>query len=159
MSSPFMPSPISYNDIPAGGETAVIIVSPRDPSNFQDVSQPSGTLWLSDSTRGGSGNLFVQSGFEKGFPNWLTQLSASNVGESLLTGVSIDADAVQSFNVSNPIITSSSKIIASIQGATTGASLSVQSITPSEGEFNIVIQNGTGATTSTANITVTYLVS
>lgn len=158
MSSPFMPSPISYDDAPAGGSEALMIVAPRDPSALQDVSQPSGYLWLSDLTSGGSGTLFVQAGFSRGTPSWTAQLTANQTGQEVLTGVSIDADAAQTFTISNPLVKSTSKIMATIQGATSGAALSVQEIVPRNGEFDIIIQNGTGATTSTADITVTYII-
>jgi hypothetical protein len=43
-------------------------------------------------------------------------------------------------------------------GSTTGAALNIQSVVNSAGQSVITVENGTGATTTIANITFTYLV-
>jgi hypothetical protein len=70
------------------------------------------------------------------------------------SGVSIAAAATQSFVINNTAVNTQALI--SMAGATTGAALNIQSITYSAGtSITIVVENGTGATTSTANITFT----
>lgn len=70
------------------------------------------------------------------------------------SGVSIAAAATQSFTIANSVITGSSTLIQyTMIGATTGAALNIQSVTNSASQSVIVIENGTGETTSTANIT------
>lgn len=70
------------------------------------------------------------------------------------TGVSIAAGATQSFVIANSAVNSQALI--SMAGATTGAALNIQSITYSANtSITIVVENGTGATTSVANITFT----
>jgi hypothetical protein len=43
-------------------------------------------------------------------------------------------------------------------GATSGSALTIQSVANTGGQSVITVTNGTGATTTTANITFTYLV-
>lgn len=75
------------------------------------------------------------------------------------SGVSIAAAATQSFTISNSAITGSGTVILYILiGSTTGAALNIQSVTNSASQSVVVISNGTGATTSTANITLIGLV-
>jgi hypothetical protein len=70
------------------------------------------------------------------------------------SGVSIAAGATQSFVIDNTAVNTEALI--SMSGATTGAALTIQSITYSAAtSITIVVQNGTGATTTTANITFT----
>jgi len=72
------------------------------------------------------------------------------------SSVSIAAGATQSFVINNSQVNTQALI--SMAGATTGAALNIQSITYSAGvSITIVVENGTGATTSTANITFTGL--
>lgn len=71
------------------------------------------------------------------------------------SGVSIAAAATQSFTIANSVITGAGTIIQyTLIGATTGAALTIQSVTNSASQSVIVIENGTGATTTTANITL-----
>jgi hypothetical protein len=72
------------------------------------------------------------------------------------SGVSIAAGATQSFVINNTAVNTQALI--SMIGATTGAALNIQSVTYSAGtSITIVVENGTGATTSTANLTFTGL--
>lgn len=83
----------------------------------------------------------------------------SRAGRVVFTSVSIAGGADLTLTMTNSAITSSStQIIHSIDGATTGAALSVKSITPGSGTVAFVITNGTGATTTTADIGITFLV-
>src|SRR5690349_12216209 len=79
MSSPLLPSPFQYNDLPQGGALMPMIVAKRDPSDNIDKQYASGYLWLSDLSQGGSGTLWVQSGTSAGLPNW-NSLSAGVAG-------------------------------------------------------------------------------
>jgi len=72
------------------------------------------------------------------------------------SGVSIAAAATQTFVINNSAVNTQALI--SMIGATTGAALNIQSVTYSAGvSITIVVENGTGASTSTANITFTGL--
>lgn len=83
----------------------------------------------------------------------------SRAGRVVFTSVSIAAGADLTLTMTNSSITSSStQVIHSIDGATTGSALSVKSITPGSGTIAFVITNGTGATTTTADIGINFLV-
>jgi hypothetical protein len=83
----------------------------------------------------------------------------SRAGKVTFTGVSIAAAADLTLTMTNSAITSSStQIIYSLAGATTGSALSVKSVTPGSGTVAFVITNGTGATTTTADISITFLI-
>ncbi len=83
----------------------------------------------------------------------------SRAGRVVFTTVSIAAAADLTLTMTNSaIISSSTQVIHSMDGATTGSALSVKSITPGSGTIAFVITNGTGATTSTADIGINFLV-
>lgn len=87
------------------------------------------------------------------------QISNNRIGQVIFTGVSIAAGATQSFTVTNSTVTGSSTVVsAQIYGATDGAALNIKSVTSAAGSFVIVVSNGTGATTSIGNLTVTFQV-
>jgi len=88
------------------------------------------------------------------------QTSNGRSGQVTFSGVSIAAGATQSFVINNTSISAVGTVILySMVGATTGAALNIQSVTNVAGTSStIVVENGTGATTSTANITFTYIV-
>jgi hypothetical protein len=80
-------------------------------------------------------------------------------GRVTFTSVSIAAAADLTLTLTNSSITASSTIVLlSMSGATTGAALSIKSQTASSGSLAIVVTNGTGATTSTADIQIEFLV-
>lgn len=80
-------------------------------------------------------------------------------GQATFTSVSVAAAADITLTITNSAITgSSTQINYFMSGATTGSALSVKSVTNSAGSSAIVVTNGTGATTSTANIVLTFLV-
>lgn len=69
------------------------------------------------------------------------------------SGVSIAAGATQTFVIENSVITGSgTQIQYTMSGATIGAALCIQNITNGPGSSTIIVQNGTGADTSTADI-------
>jgi hypothetical protein len=83
----------------------------------------------------------------------------SRAGRVVFTSVSIAAAADLTLTMTNSAITSSStQVIYSMNGATTGSALSVKSVTPGSGTIAFVITNGTGATTTTADIGINFLV-
>lgn len=70
------------------------------------------------------------------------------------SGVSIAAAATQTFVITNSAVTGAgTQIHYSMVGATTGSALTIESVTNSAGSSSIVVTNGTGASTSTANLT------
>lgn len=80
-------------------------------------------------------------------------------GRATFTSVSIAAAADLTLTLTNSSITASTTIVlVSMSGATTGAALSIKSKTASSGSLAIVVTNGTGATTSTEDIQIDFLV-
>lgn len=180
MSSPFVPQNFSYGDLPQGGQLAPIVVASRAPSNTIDKQYDAGYLWLSSLDKYqivgstpvyGNGNLYYQAGNSGGLPNWTLvggvfatngvagaspQIANGRSFVAIFSGVSIAAGATQSFTITNSKITGATTPIQySMVGATSGAALNIQSVTNSAGQSVVVVENGTGATTSTANITFT----
>lgn len=83
----------------------------------------------------------------------------SRAGAVTFTGVSIAAAADLTLTITNSAITgASTQVVVFMAGSTTGSAPSIKSVTPSAGSLAIVVTNGTGATTTTANITFTFLV-
>ena len=80
-------------------------------------------------------------------------------GRATFTSVSIAAAADLTLTITNSAITASTtEVMLSMSGATTGSALSIKSKTASSGSLAIVVTNGTGATTTTANIQIDFLV-
>lgn len=80
-------------------------------------------------------------------------------GKAIFTSVSIAAAADLTLTITNSaIMASTTQVIYSMAGATTGSALSIKSVTNSSGSSAIVVTNGTGATTTTADIALTFLV-
>jgi hypothetical protein len=83
----------------------------------------------------------------------------SRAGQAIFTSVSIAAAADLTLTITNSAITASTtQVIYSMSGATTGSALSIKSVTNSSGSSAIVVTNGTGATTTTTNITLNFIV-
>lgn len=81
------------------------------------------------------------------------------VGAATFTSVSIAAAADLTLTITNSAITGSSTVVHySLSGTTTGSAVSIKSVTNSAGSSAVVITNGTGATTTTADLTLTFLV-
>lgn len=85
------------------------------------------------------------------------QTANGRVFSVTFSGVSIAAGATQSFVINNSSVEAiGTHIVYSMVGATAGAALSIVSVTNVAGTSStIVVTNGTGATTTTANITFT----
>lgn len=80
-------------------------------------------------------------------------------GRAIFTSVSIAAAADLTLTLTNSAITgAATNVIVSMAGATTGSALSIKSRTASAGSLAIVVTNGTGATTTTADIEIEFLV-
>ncbi len=88
------------------------------------------------------------------------QTANARSGQVTFTGVSIVAGASQSFVINNTSIAAIGTVVSySMVGATAGAALSIVSVTNvAATSATIVVTNGTGATTTTANITFTFVV-
>lgn len=80
-------------------------------------------------------------------------------GRATFTSVSIAAAADLTLTITNSAITASTtEVLISMSGATTGSALSIKSKTASAGSLAIVVTNGTGASTTTANIQIDFLI-
>jgi len=84
------------------------------------------------------------------------QTANNRSGQVTFSGVSIAAGATESFVINNTAVNTS--VLVAMSGATAGSALSIVSITnvPAT-SITIVVTNGTGATTDTANITFTFI--
>ena len=83
----------------------------------------------------------------------------SRAGQVTFTSVSIAAAADLTLTITNAEITGAgTQIIYSMSGSTTGSAPSIKSVTNSAGSSAIVVTNGTGATTTTADIVFNFLV-
>lgn len=80
-------------------------------------------------------------------------------GSVTFTGPSIAGGAVLGLTMGNTSITgAATQILYTLVGATTGAALTIQSVVNSASTSVITIANGTGATTTTADITLNFLI-
>lgn len=80
-------------------------------------------------------------------------------GRATFTGVSIAGGADLTLSITNSSVTTASTIVlVSMSGATTGAALCIKSLTSAVGSLVITVTNGTGATTSIADIQIDFLV-
>ena len=80
-------------------------------------------------------------------------------GRATFTTVSIAGGADLTLTITNSSITgSTTEVMLSMSGATTGAALSIKSKTASASSLAIVVTNGTGATTTTADIQIDFLI-
>ncbi len=112
--------------------------------NFVGTASGTGILLTSPSASGAAASPVVVNG---------------RSGRATFTSVSIAAAADLTLTLTNSSITASTTIVLlSMSGATTGAALSIKSKTASSGSLAIVVTNGTGATTSTEDIQIDFLV-
>jgi hypothetical protein len=88
------------------------------------------------------------------------QTANGRSGQVTFSGVSIAAGMTQSFVINNTSIAAIGTVIMyTMVGAAAGAALTIESVTNVAGTSStIAVTNGTGATTTTANITFTFLV-
>ncbi len=89
MTSPFVVSPFTYNDSPAGGQPMPMVIAARAPSNTTDKQYPAGYLWLSSKDMFlvgpggvityGDGSLYYQAGNAAGVPSWTIISDGSSI--------------------------------------------------------------------------------
>lgn len=80
-------------------------------------------------------------------------------GQATFTTVSIAAAADLTLTITNSAITgATTQVLYSMSGSTTGSAPSIKSVTNTAGSSAIVVTNGTGATTTTADIVMNFLV-
>ncbi len=124
---------------------------------FTSNTATAGTLTL------GTADVFKSAGFQ-----WLSvatasgatpQIANSRAGSVTFTGISIAAAADLTLVITNSSVTGSGTVVHySMRGFTTGSACSIKSVTNSAGSSSIVVTNGTGATTTTADITFDFIV-
>lgn len=157
MTSPLIPSPFIYGDIPGGGNIAVLITSPVAPSVTQNQASI-GSFWLQSlnlSTQVGTaaptygnGKLYYLAGFTNGVPQW-TQILSSLPNT---VGTTPNMSGSGTVTVSDPLVTATSKIIFSrnVTGGTVGnVAISAQTA----GSFTLT------STSATETSTFNYIVS
>lgn len=112
--------------------------------NFVGSASGTGVLFNSPTATGAAASPLVLNG---------------RTGAAIFTSVSIAAAADLTLTITNSAITgAATQVSYSLQGATTGSALQIKSVTNSAGSSAIVVTNGTGATTSTANIQLVFIV-
>lgn len=83
----------------------------------------------------------------------------ARAGQITITTPSIAAGATFAFTLSNTAITgSTTQVMYALTGGTTGAALTIQSYANTANQSVITLQNGTGATTNTASLTLNFIV-
>lgn len=125
MTSPFIPSPFIYGDIPGGGQASVIVVATTAPTISQNQQQP-GTFWLNPEPAG-SGNLYYLAGFLSGVPQW----------ELISTG---SGSVVSVTGTANQILASptTGAVVLSLIGPYTPATYTAHGVLIGEGTSSIV---------------------
>ncbi len=119
-----------------------------------DITATNGNFVSSAAGKGLSFNATTNTGAASG-----PVVLDARAGQVVFSSVSIAAAADLTLTITNSAITgSSTQVIYSMSGATTGAALCIKSVTNTAGSSAIVVTNGTGATTSTADITLNFIV-
>lgn len=156
MSSPLVPSPFMYGDIPSGGTFAINVIAARAPSNTIDKQYPAGCLWLSsldmytlnsqNQRVYGSGAIYYQAGNSSGSPNWTIISDGSSIVSVLGTTNQITATNVAgTVTLSIPATFIAPGSIASTTTMAAGTALS----------SGTTITAGTSITATVGNITAT----
>jgi hypothetical protein len=145
---------VAVGQVLASGGVGVIPAYTGSPSLSGSLTVGTGlTVTTGNATLSGSGNGVVYTPVIVGAAG-TPQTANGRVFSVTFSGVSIAAGATQSFVINNTAVNTLVQL--SMVGATSGSALSIQSITNSAGvSTTIVVTNGTGATTSTANLTFT----
>ena len=86
------------------------------------------------------------------------QTCSNRHGTVIFSGVSIAAGATQAFTITNTLVSAGSYIMISMYGATTGSAPVIQTVAPGAGSFVVTVMNGTGLTTTTANLNFVFWV-
>jgi hypothetical protein len=119
-----------------------------------NITATNGNLVASTSGTGVTLPVVTASGAASGTVN-----CNGRVGSVTFTGVSIAAAADLTLTMGNTSVAgASTRLVWSMSGSTTGSAPSVKSYTPSANQVVWVVTNGTGATTTTANITFDFMV-
>ena len=119
-----------------------------------NITATNGNFVGSTAGTGVSFNVVTASGAASGTVN-----CNGRVGQVTFTSVSIAAAADLTLTMGNTSIAGASTVLLwSMKGATTGSALSVKSTTPSANQYIWVITNGTGATTTTADLVFNFMV-
>lgn len=130
MTSPFLPSPIMYTDIPGGGQLATIVVASTAPTISQN-QQSVGTFWLVPEPS--TGNLYYLAGFNGGVPQW--ELISSGSG----TVIAVNGTASQiTANTAAGVVTLSLPVALVAPGsvtATTTLTATLGNITATNGNI------------------------
>lgn len=112
-----------------------------------------------DITFSGNGNGFVMIPVIASGPGSGSVKCDGRVGSVTFTGVTITAGSSVTLVMENSSIKDSSSVILySLSGATTGTGLSISSITNSTGTSTIVLTNATGASTQVNDLTFIFLI-
>lgn len=154
MSSPFVPSPFTYGDLPQGGVLTPMVVSPRAPSNTIDIQYTAGYLWLDSLdlyqiVAGvpvyGNGNLYYQAGNSLGHPNWVLISDLAGPVEAVhgTTNQITVVTSAGTATISIPSVFIAPGSIASTTTIAAGTALSAAT----------TVTAGTGITATTGNIT------
>lgn len=107
------------------------------------------------STAAGNG-LVLNSGTASGTT---TATLNGRSGQVTITTPSIAAGATFSFALTNSSVTASTtQVLYGLTGGTTGAAVTIQSVTNSASTSTIVLMNGSGATANTGSLVLTFLV-
>lgn len=159
MSSPFIPCPLQYTDIPGGGQQAIIVVANTAPTTSQNQQSP-GTFWLVPEPQG-AGNLYYLAGFVLGVPQW--ELISSGSGTVIsVVGTTNQITAVTAAGVVTLTIPSAFIAPGSI-AATTTVTATLGNITATNGNLvlstagNKLIINAATPTASSVGTTAAMI--
>lgn len=165
MTSPFLPSPFMYGDIPGGGNVATIVVANTAPTVSQNQQQV-GSFWLVPEPAG-SGNLYYLAGFLLGVPQWeLISSSSGTVISVVGTAAQITANTaagVVTLSIPATFIAPGSIAATTTVTAGTGITATTGNITASTGNISATlgsvaagttVTGGTGLIATTGNVTI-----
>jgi len=158
MSSPLVPSPFMYGDLPQGGVLAPIVISARAPSNTTDKQYAAGYFWLSSLDQYqiisgvptyGNGNLYYQAGNSSGTPNWVLVSDSSGP----IVGLLGTANQITATNSSGTVTlsTPATFIAPGSIAATTSITATLGNITATNGNFVLGAAPNKQVYTSLAN--------
>lgn len=141
----------------ATGNTAVtgsLTASTTLTATLGNITATNGNFVSSAAGKGLSFNATTNTGAASG-----PVILNARAGQVIFTSVSIAAAADLTLTITNSAVTdSTTQVIYSMSGAATGSALSIKSVTNSSGSSAIVVTNGTGATSTTEDITLNFIV-
>lgn len=130
MSSPFIPCPFQYNDIPGGGQQAIINVQPVSPTPYQN-QMTIGSFALNSV----SGSLYYLSGFTLGQATW--SLIGTSAGDIVAVAGTVN------------------QISSSTTAGTATLSIPTTFVAPGSIASTTTLTAGTGFTSTSGNIVAT----